>query len=60
MDLVSRIGCLVSNDERWITMKKLVLFALLVCLAVAGCGDEKKGSSSGSSHAAPAPTGSAS
>ena len=58
MDLVSRFGCLVSNDERWITMKKLVLFALLVCLAVAGCGEEKKAGSSGS--AAPAPAGSAS
>ena len=58
MDLLSRIGCFVSNDERWITMKKFVLFALLLCAVVAGCSEEKKAGSSGS--AAPAPSGSAS
>jgi len=39
-------------------MKKFALIALLLCLAVAGCAEEKKSSPSGS--AAPAPTGSAS
>lgn len=58
MDLVSRFGRVVSNVERWNHMKKLCLFALLVCLAVAGCDDKPKTSPSGS--AAPAPAGSAS
>jgi hypothetical protein len=58
MDLVSRFGR-VFRTERWITMKKLCLFALLVCLAVAGCAEDNKGKGSGSA-AAPAPTSSAS
>jgi hypothetical protein len=55
----SRIGRLGSNDERWITMKKFALLALLLCLAVAaGCDNKEAGKGSGSAAPASAGTGS--
>jgi len=45
----------MSQEERWNTMKKFALIALLLSLVVAGCSEPTKPGSSGSPAPAPAP-----